>query len=73
MLQQPHSLLRSLVSATDSGDNDPEEIEEYVKSIKRRAQEHSRIGGSSSTQDGRPELWTLPVPVHFFHAVFMIG
>ena len=65
MPQQHHSLLHLLVSATDSGDNDPEEIEEYVKSIKRRAQEPSHIGGSSSTQARHPELWTLPVLVHF--------
>ena len=69
MPQQPHGL-PSLVSATDSGNNDREEIEEYVKSIKKRAQESSRIGSSSSsTQDRRPELWTLPVPVRFFHVV----
>jgi hypothetical protein len=67
--QQSQSLL---VSATDSGDNEQAEVEEYVKSIKRRAQESSRIG-SSSTQDRGPELWTLPVPVRFFHAVLMIG
>lgn len=69
MPQQSQSLL---VSATDSGDNEQAEVEEYVKSIKRRAQESSRIG-SSSTQDRGPELWTLPVPVRFFHAVLMIG
>ena len=73
MPQQPHGL-RSLVSATNSGDNDREEIEEYIKSVKKRAQDSSRIGGSSSsTQDRRPELWTLPVPVRFFHVVLMIG
>jgi hypothetical protein len=60
--QQAQGLPRSLVFATDSGDNDREEIEEFVKSVKRRAQEDSRIGGSSA-QDRRPELWTLPVPV----------
>ena len=75
--QQPRSPFRSLVSAAESGDNDREEIEEYVKSIKRRAQESGRIGGSSggssSTQDRRPELWTLPVPVRLFYVVLLIG
>jgi hypothetical protein len=70
--QQPHGLPRS-VSATDSGDNNQEEIEEYIKSIKKRAQDSSRIGGSSRTEDRRPELWTLPVPVRFFPVVLTIG
>ena len=65
------------LSATDSSGKDWEEIEEYVKSLKRRAQESNCVGGSS-TQDKfliprRPELWMLPVPVHSFHAVLMIG
>jgi hypothetical protein len=68
--QQAHGLPRS---ATDSGANDREEIEEYVKSVKRRAQDSSRTGGSSSSaQDRRPELWTLPVPVRSFAVVLMI-
>jgi hypothetical protein len=71
---QAQGLPRSLFSATDSGDNDREEVEEYIKSIKKRAHESSRIGGSSSsTQDRRSELWTLPVPVRFFAVVLMIG
>ena len=72
---QAHGLPRSLFSATDSGDNNREEIEEYVKSVKRRVQDSSRIGGSSSSsaQDRRLELWTLPVPVRFFAVVLMIG
>jgi hypothetical protein len=49
----------------------------YVKSLKRRAHESNRVG-SSSTQDEaliprRLELWMLPVPVHSFHVVLMIG
>ena len=73
MPQQPHSLPRSLVSVPDFSDNDQEEIEDYVKSIKRRARESSHIGDSSGTQDRSLELWTLPVPVRFFHVVLMIG
>ena len=74
---------RPLVSATDSGciNQDEiinqEELEMYVKSLKRRAHESNRVG-SSSTQDEaliprRLELWMLPVPVHSFHVVLMIG
>lgn len=74
---------RPLVSATDSGCinrdeiTNQEEIEKYIKSLKRRAQDSNRIGGSS-TQDKsliprRLELWMLPVPVHSFHVVLMIG
>ena len=61
----PDSLPRSPISATGGNDQeDGEEIEEYVKTLKRRAQESSCIEGSS-TQDRRPELWVLPVPVRF--------
>ena len=68
---------RPPVSTTDSGSNDLEEIEKYLEALRRRAQESNRVGGSS-TQDKslilrRPELWMLPVPVHSFHAVLMIG
>jgi hypothetical protein len=64
---------RPSVSATDS-DNDLEAIEQYIKSIKKRAQESNH----SSTQDKsviphRPQLWMLPVPVNSFYIVFMIG
>jgi hypothetical protein len=83
LLDDPEELVldgpRPLVSATDSGcvNRDEiinqEEIEEYVKSIKRRAQESNSVRGSS-TQDEpliprRSELWMLPVPVNFFHVV----
>ena len=66
--------LRPSVSVTDSDGNDLEVIEEYIKSIKKRARESNR----SSTQDEsviphRPQLWMLPVPVHAFYVVFMIG
>jgi hypothetical protein len=61
---------RRPASATDSGDGDHEDIEEYVKSLKRKAQESRRVGGSSTDKSlipHRPELWMLPVPVRSFH------
>lgn len=68
---------RPLVSATDSGCTNrddivnQDEIEKYVKDLKRRTRESDRVG-SGSTQDEtviprRLELWMLPVPVHYFH------
>ena len=56
----PHSVM-------DSGGKDLQEIESYIKSLKR----------SSRTQDEpiitRPsELWMLPVPVHSSYLAFMI-
>lgn len=69
----PRSLLpHSLVSATDSGDDDQEEIEDYLKSLKTRAGKSRRMGGSS-TQDRHTELWTLPVPVLFFPLYSWLG
>lgn len=68
---------RPPVSATDSGRNERDEIEEYIEALKRRAQESNRAGGSSTQEKSailhRPELWMLPVPVHFFHVVLMMG
>jgi len=72
-----NSCPRPPVSGTNFSGDDWEEIEKYVESVKRRAQESNRLGGSS-TQDKsviprRPELWMLPVPVHSFHVILMIG
>jgi hypothetical protein len=74
---------RLLVSATDSGriDRDKiinrDEIEEYVKNLKRRAQESNRVGGSGTQDESliprRLELWMLPVPVRSFHVILMIN
>ena len=60
---------RPPVPMTDTDGNDREEIAAYVESLKRRARESNRVGGSS-TQDKSvisrpPELWMLPVPVPF--------
>ena len=55
------SLPCSLVSATDSGGNDEEQLEAYLKYLKRRAEKFSR-----SMQDKQLELWMLPVSVGFF-------
>lgn len=73
---------RPLVSAIDPGyiDRDDtinqEEIEKYVKSLKRRTQESNRVGGSSTQDESliprRLELWMLPVPVHSFHVVLIL-
>lgn len=57
---------RPSVSVTDSGANDVEEIENYVKSVIRRDKESNRVGGSSTDEfviPRRPQLWMLPVPV----------
>jgi hypothetical protein len=67
--------VRSPVVATDSGGIDFEGIREYVESLKRRAQESNRVGGSNTSFISRRlELWMLPVPVRFsFHVVLTIG
>ena len=61
----PHDLPHSSVSSGGNL-NDEQAIDNYIKSLKRRAQGSNRVG-SSSTQDKRPELWMLPVPVRSFH------
>jgi hypothetical protein len=63
---------RPFVSATDSG-NDLEAMEQYIKSIKKRAQESNRSTQDKSVIPHRPQLWMLPVPVGSFCIVFMIG
>ena len=61
------------LSLTDSGDIDREEIEEYLKSLKRkRPQKSNHFEGEGSSISDRSELWMLPVPVHSFYIVFMI-
>lgn len=62
---------------TDPGGGlDLKGIEEYVKSLKMRAQESNHVEGSSTRDESlnlsRLELWMLPVPVIFFHVLFMI-
>jgi hypothetical protein len=64
----PHGLPFSPVS---SRGDDQEEIDEYLKSLKRRTQGSNRVGGSS-TQDTHPELWMLPVPVRSFHLLMVL-
>jgi hypothetical protein len=64
---------RPSVSATDSG-KDLEAIEQYIKSVKERAQESNRRSTQEKSVIPRhPQLWMLPVPVHYFYVVFMIG
>jgi hypothetical protein len=65
--QVPHGLPHFPVS---SGVNDQEEIDKYLKYLKRRTQGSNRVGGSSSTQNSRPQLWMLPVPVRSFHHIY---
>ena len=69
------SLPSSFVSARDSSGNEQEEIEAYLESLKTRAalrdQESGNIG-SSSTQDSRSELWTIPVPVRSFFTLYRL-
>ena len=60
------SLPHSLVSVTDSSGNDQEDIQEYLKSLKSRAEK-----SSSNTQDKHLELWTLPVPVNFSSILYL--
>ena len=73
----PDGCSRPPVSKTDSSGDDQEEIEKYVESVKRRAQESNRLEGSSmqdkSVIPRHSELWMLPVPVHSFHVILMIG
>ena len=61
-----HSLPHSLVSATDSGGNDQEDIQEYLKSLKRRAEK-----SSSNMQDKYLELWMLPILVGFSSILYL--
>src|ERR1700678_1673159 len=64
---------RPLVSVTHSRNISQEEIDEYLKSLKRRAQESRHVGGSSTQEEFLiphcSELWMLPVPVHCFHCI----
>jgi hypothetical protein len=65
---------RPPVFATNSNGNDQEDIEAYVESLKKKAQEYNHIGGSNTQDKLRPpqQLWMLHVPVLSFH-VLIIG
>ena len=51
------------------GDIYDQEIDKYLKSLKRRAQVSNRVGGSSM-EDSHLQLWMLPVPVRSFYHIY---